>query len=369
MSNNHLMHPRVAHNHANNGYFPTDNATLNGITARLDIAGSNVRIFDPCCGTGAALASIAEHLAECGAVCNSYGVELDKERAQTARSMLDTVIQGDIENCILQMRTVGLLFLNPPYGFSTADNLSNERTKRLEEIFFNLTVPTLQDNGIMVLIIPETALTEKLTFEIASRFTDLRLYRAAVDTYRQVVIIGVKPKSRSEIGKTLLRQQQQMLLQAELAPRIDQTASDFWYEVPESVSKPFKPLNHTVEAEGLAKELDSLMPQTLWSHFASFFTDGLIQEKRRPLCALGQWHAALALAAGQVNGVVTSRDGCRLLIKGSTHKTQITSTEEQEKDDGSIQYVTTTLDRFVPSIRAINLTVNHTDFGNVLTIK
>ena len=369
MATNHLMHPRTAHNHADNGYFPTDDATLAGITARLDIAGGDIRIFDPCCGTGSALAVIGEHLAESGASCHSFGVELDKGRAQTARSLLDTVIQGDIESCILQPRTVGLLFLNPPYGFTAADNLSNNRTKRLEEIFFDLTVPALQDEGVMVLVIPVAALTEKLTFEIASRFTGLRMYKAAVDTYRQVVIFGIKPKNRNGIGKTLIKQQQQMLLQPETAVPVDQAETDFWYEIPESAVKPFRPLNYSVEAEGLAEELETLMPQTLWPHFGSFFGEGLLQEKRWPLCALGKWHAALALAAGQVNGIVTSPDGRRLLIKGSTHKTKVTTTEEQVKDDGSVQYVTTNLDRFVPSIRAIDLTAGSAEFGDVLTIK
>lgn len=368
MTINHLMHPRTAHNHADNSYFPTDDATLIGIAARLDIAGTDIRIFDPCCGTGAALKVIGEHLADCGANCHSFGVELDKGRAETARSLLDTVIHGDIESCILQPRTVGLLFLNPPYGFTAADNLSNNRTKRLEEIFLDLTVPVLQDNGVMVLIIPVTALTEKLTLEIASRFTGLRMYKAAVDTYRQVVIFGIKPKNRNGIGKTLIKQQQQMLLQPEAAVAVNLAETDFWYEVPESAAKPFRPLNYSVEAEGLAEELEALMPQTLWPNFGSFFGEGLL-EKRRPLCALGKWHAALALAAGQVSGIVTSTDGRRLLIKGSTYKTKVTTTEEQVKDDGSVLYVTTSLDRFVPSIRAIDLTVNTAGFGDVLTIK
>lgn len=45
---NHLMHPRVAHNHRDNGYFPTDQATLSRIAACLDIpasAGGLLRIL------------------------------------------------------------------------------------------------------------------------------------------------------------------------------------------------------------------------------------------------------------------------------------------------------------------------------------
>lgn len=364
-STNHLMHPRTAHNHADNGYFPTDAATLEGIAGRLDIAGGNIRIFDPCCGTGAALAVLAEHLSSCGAHCHSFGVELDSNRALEAAGMLDFVVQSDIENCILQPRTVGLLFLNPPYGFSTADNLSAERTKRLEEIFFNRTVPVLQEGGILVLIIPEAALTDRFTADIASRFTELRMYRAAVDTYRQLVIMG---KAGRNIGKVLAKEQQQLLLQPEAAIPIHLADTDYWYEVPEATAKPFRPINRKVEAAGLSAELSSAGNQTLWPHFDRFFREDAAMEKRRPLCALGKWHAALALAAGQVSGIVTASDGRRLLIKGSTHKTQVSSTEEVMKSDGSVDYVITNLDRFVPSIRAIDLTEG-AGFGDVLTIK
>ena len=38
------MFDRVAYNHIKNGYFPTDDATLAGITERLDIGGGEVRI-------------------------------------------------------------------------------------------------------------------------------------------------------------------------------------------------------------------------------------------------------------------------------------------------------------------------------------
>ena len=370
MSNhNHLMHPRTAHNHADHGYFPTDCGTLKGIAARLDIDGGEVRIFDPCCGTGEALDYLAQHLTECGAVCTSYGIELDKTRALEARSVLDHTVQGNIESCILQPKRVGLLFLNPPYGFTAADNLSNRRTKRMEEVFFERTVPTLQEGGILVLILPVTALTERMAFEIASRFTGLQMFKAAVDTYRQVVIMGIRVKDR--IGKTQCLNQQQMLLRHGEAVDISRAETDCCYYVPPSylVGKDFKPISRSLEADVLDDEIKGIQAQTLWPHFAQVFGRAGMQEKRRPLCALGKWHSALALASGQVHGIVTGRNGRRLLIKGNTHKTKVTTEHTEEKSDGSIQHVTVHLDRFVPSIRAIDLTEGCADFGSVITIK
>ena len=70
---NHLMFDRVARNHIKNGYFPTDEATLAGIADRLDIGGSEVRIFDPCCGEGLALQTLAGHLTACGSRHAAFG--------------------------------------------------------------------------------------------------------------------------------------------------------------------------------------------------------------------------------------------------------------------------------------------------------
>lgn len=365
---NHLMFTRTAFNHISNGYFPTDQATLDGIKSRIDIAGGDIRIFDPCCGEGIALADLAGHLNGCGARCHSFGVELDKERAAASRSCLDFVIQADIEDCILQPKTVGLLFLNPPYGFAAKDQLDNGRAQRLEEIFFARTVPVLQTGGILILVVPTQSLTERFAKEIASYFTELRIFRAGVDTYNQVVIMGMKAANRSQIGKKQQEGSLKILLSYEAALPVGAEA-DFCYEVPASAAKPFRPLSFSIDGSVLGGELPGLQSQTLWPHFGQWFTDNLVQEKRRPLCTLGQWHSALALAAGQVSGIVTAADGRRLLIKGSTHKTKVVTTSEEYDAKDRLVVTTTSLDRFVPCICAIDLTENSPDYGRVFIIK
>lgn len=222
---NHLMHPRTANNHRNHGYFPTDNATLEAVAARLDIAdGGAIRIFDPCCGEGLALAFLAEHLETCGTECQTYGIELDNGRAESASGRLKHVICADIENCTMQASGVGMLFLK--------------------------------------------------------------------------------------------------------------------------------------------------YSRTLWPHFGQYFgSTATAVTKRPPLCALGQWHSALALAAGQVSGIVIAADGRKMLVKGSTYKTKVeTRSEEYDSKDRLIVTLTST-DRFVPTIRAVNLTAGSPDYGKVLVIK
>lgn len=369
MSQNHLMHPRVAHNHADNGYFPTDAATLARIAACLDTEAESVRLFDPCCGTGEALNSLAAALGSDSTSCQAYGVELDKARAREAAGRLNFVVQSDIENCTMQASAVGLLFLNPPYGFAGKDHLSNQRTKRLEEIFLARTFGTLQPGGVLVLIVPEAALTEHLTGEIATHCTDVRMIRAAVDTYRQLVIFGIRPKNKATIGKKQADAQQRLLLDFANAPATLPAGTPA-YCVPAAPLKAFRPVSFKLEHDVLERELEQHKGRTLWPAFGQHFgTSAVVAGKRRPLCALGQWHAALALAAGQVNGIVTSSGGRRLLVKGTTHKTKVeTKSEEYDRKDRLVVTLTST-DRFSPSIRAVDLTEGSSDFGRVLTIK
>lgn len=66
---------------------------------------------------------------------------------------------------------------------------------------------------------------------------------------------------------------------------------------------------------------------------------------------------------------MTAADGRRLLVKGSTHKTKMVTTAEEYDAQDRLVVTTTALDRFVPSIRAVNLTKGSPEYGEVLTIR
>ena len=366
--NNHLMFPRVARNHASNGFFPTDDATIDACMAMIDIGGDEVRIFDPCCGYGDALSRVKEALTECGTSVTAYGIELDTERAAVARATLDHAIESNIENTIIQFKGVGLLFLNPPYGFMNRDHADTEKSKRLEEVFFDQTLSSVQDDGIVILIVPTQSLTERFTTNIASRLLDVSIYKGEVDTYKQVVIIGRKV-DRRHVAKSMMLQQKETLLQFEAACRISEADGSHVYYVPNQPNKAFKPISYELKLNQVQQEISDAHSQTNWPIFNQLFATSLTKEKRRPLTKLGEWHSALALAAGQVNGLVVSKSGRKLLVKGSTHKTHNITETVEDTDGKSPTVVIIKQDRFVPSIKAIDLTVNTPTFGEILTIK
>ncbi len=116
-----LLFQRLAHNFIKNGYFPTDEVTLQRILSALDAGNRTVRIHDPCCGEGIALAETGHFLASQGATVTTLGIEFDQERAWHAKQLLDRVIHSDVHDVVVSARSVGLLFLNPPYGDVVSD--------------------------------------------------------------------------------------------------------------------------------------------------------------------------------------------------------------------------------------------------------
>ena len=134
-----LMFPRLARNFAKNGYYPTDEVTLERTLQALSPASTGpMRILDPCAGEGVALAEAAHTLGR--ERVQACAVEYDRERAEHARGLLDRVLQGDLMDTIVTRQAFGLLWLNPPYGDLVADHsgatqYQGSGRRRLEKLF------------------------------------------------------------------------------------------------------------------------------------------------------------------------------------------------------------------------------------------
>ncbi|MBQ0960472.1 SAM-dependent methyltransferase [Ideonella sp. 4Y11] len=366
-----LIFPRIAQNFIKNGYFPTDNDTLARIAAALDGPPEPVRIIDPCCGEGAALLALSEHLQSCGAVVSSYGVELDEERAWHAKSVLGTVAHADVHEVRMTDRSFGLLFLNPPYGDLVTDAVgSGDRPVgrlRHEKIFCRRTFNLLQPGGILVLIVPYYVLDQELSSLIARHFEDVSVHLAPEQQFKQCVVMGRKHRPSTPDAGIVKR------LVAFAAGDDQRELPQTWptepYEVP--AIRPGDEFNMTVvrlDARQLRAELDGgLARHSLWPRFDLHMKPRL-GDMRPPLRAMTDWHLALALAAGQVSGVVTSEAGRRLLVKGRTHKVKDTQVLTETAEDGSITETRVLVDRFVTVIRGLDLTPGVT-LGQIVTIQ
>lgn len=364
-----LIFPRLAQNFIKNGYFPTDEVSLSRILPALDIDATKVRILDPCCGEGVALAEVKHHLVECGASATALGIEYDRERAWHAKEMLDRVAHCDVNDVFISARSVGLLFLNPPYGDVVSDKAqTGEKGKRerLEKIFYRKAVGWLQFGGVMVLIVPHYVLDADFSAMIARNFDRVQAFMAPVQKFKQCVIFGIK--KRATVPDPAVFKKLEAIGRGELPPELPEYWQGDPYLVPAMTDESgFSFTAIRLDAEQLAVEVNRLGRSTLWPQFPSMFGHGG-QTHRRPLRNLSSWHLALALAAGQISGVVRSEDGRTLLIKGDTFKEKDVLVERAERADGSVAETRIMTDKFVPVIRGIDFTPG-LSFGEVVTIR
>jgi len=371
-----LVFSRVAHNHVKAGYFPTDEVTLSRVLEALAAAGGAARILDPCCGEGAALASVQQHLVQFGADVTSLGVEFDAERAWHAKTLLTRCIHADVHDVVVSPRSVGLLFLNPPYGFGVSDQAGrigvgeHDKAERLERQFLKLCTPTLAYGGVLVLIVPYYAVDVDLATYLARHFRNLRAYMAPERQFKQCVIFGVRDRPRHPAQSVL--QMFEALCSGQWVEQPERELPECWPEEPYAIPElPTDPEHrfHAVrlDPKQLEEEVQRFRPATLWPSFGVHFNQS-DREARRPLRDMRHWHLALALAAGQVTGVVESPTGRRLLIKGDTFKRKVRSVTQETNADGQISQTVTLTDTFEPVIRAIDFTPGP-GLGSIVTIR
>jgi Uncharacterised methyltransferase family (DUF6094) len=364
-----LMFQRLARNFVKNGYFPTDEVTISRVLSAMDVSGSQLRIFDPCCGEGTALAEVKNHLTQCGSSVDAIGVEFDSERAWHAKKLLNVALHGDIHDVMVSQRSMGLLFLNPPYGDVLADKAgTGDRNKgdRLEMIFCRRTFSTVQFGGVLVLIVPIYVMNEEFASLIARNFERVEIFKAPEERFKQCVVFGVKRRSDNPDASVVKR-----LVAANLESKIEELP-EVWtkepYLVPAATpSEQFSLVSVRIDGPQLDAEMNRLEKHSLWPRFAAMF-GSQVQAPRRPLRDLSKWHLALALAAGQINGIVRSKSGQTLLIKGDTFKSKKVTVEHAEGGDGELRETRISTDTFVPTIRAIDFTPGE-GYGQLLTIR
>ncbi|MDR0578709.1 MAG: DUF6094 domain-containing protein [Candidatus Accumulibacter sp.] len=367
-----LMFPRLAQNFVKAGYFPTDEPTLERVLQALFPAAGPMRIIDPCAGEGVAIAEAAHALGR-GAV-EAFAVEYDAERASHARSLVDHCIHGDLMDTLLSRNAFGLLWLNPPYGDLSRGADGNigypgRGRPRLEKLFYQKTLPLLQYEGVLVFIIPHYVLDAELVGWLTRHYTGLRIFRTVAETYRQVVIFGVRQRQR-DLAAADAKAVREHLLAIGTGDREAEELPLAWPHAPYAVPAALGAVEHfyrvSLEPEQFAQEVFRL--QGLWPQFETVL--GAAQQTLRPPArALSHWHLALALAAGAISGVVTAKSGRVLALKGDTHKGKNSTVEYTERDDGSISEVRILTDKFIPVIRAWDLTPGSPMQGQLLTIR
>lgn len=362
-----LMFQRLARNYAKNGYYPTDTETTRRIIGALQASEhGRMNIFDPCCGEGVILAECKHALGEERTI--AYGIEYNEERAWHAKQLLNHCIHADINDCAVGLRQFGFMLLNPPYGDTVADRMElSSKSGRLEKLFYRRTIGLLQYGGVMVLIVPKYSLDKEFSTWIAKHFHTVRVYAAPEQQFKQVVVMGIRQPIK-ETDNALSKR----LTAIGAGDEEAEVFPDEWLDEPYTV--PATPQQQDVKFHSVKIDQRQLgdavaRERCLWGRMGLVFKYDH-QLHRRPLRALSPWHLALALAAGQVSGVVKSHDGRTFVIKGDTFKNKISTEESVLNDKGeAIGVKRTHTDCFIPTICALDFTPGSPTFGLPLTIR
>jgi type I restriction-modification system DNA methylase subunit len=97
------------------GFFATPQLQGEFITKLLEVEGGGVWL-DPTCGEGEILHQLSVPFNNEDCTISTYGVELDKTRAEKAQQLVTHCINAPIESMVIQNDAASLLYLNPPYG-------------------------------------------------------------------------------------------------------------------------------------------------------------------------------------------------------------------------------------------------------------
>jgi len=297
------------------GFYPTPPIVVELIQSCLGRAGDGkVRIYDPCTGPGDVVMQLATHLQ-----AKSFGVELDKNRAEQAKTRLDKVIQGDSLRVSIRGGSISCLFLNPPYDFSGEGG-------RLENKFIAHAAPSLQVGGILVLVISIRSLNRAMVRYLASWFTDVAVRKFPAkeyESFKQIVVFGKKKGAGVVDGEIA-----QMLEESRSGNVPELSHEALLYTVP-SASLPdryfhFRNLEvspeemvQEVEEDGFDKEIFELVVKRNGN------------AKIRPAAPLRLGHLAILVASGMTDGLI-EKNGKRLLIKGTVKKEKVKTVETDE---------------------------------------
>jgi predicted RNA methylase len=139
-------------------------------------------VLDPCAGTGEPAAALARALG-----AESYGIELNGERAAQCRAHLDRLLATSAFSVRLTHGAFSCLWLNPPYD-------ADDEKRRLEHAFLTGLSRALCPGGVLVFLIPQARLAVSARY-LAAHYTGFRAYRfpePEFAAFGQMVLLATK---------------------------------------------------------------------------------------------------------------------------------------------------------------------------------
>jgi len=174
------------HGKAKLGFFPLPVAEAERLRAYLSFP-SEFSALDACVGDGIAFTHLLE-----ATQARRYGIEIDANRAEQARSLGIDTQQANTTDVRCPAEAFSLLYLNPPYDLEVGQT----NNQRLELVFLEHTYRWLKCGGVLLFVIPQPQL-KSCARVLGEHFTAVSVFKLtepASVQYKQVVVFGVRRK-------------------------------------------------------------------------------------------------------------------------------------------------------------------------------
>ena len=239
-----------------------------------------LRILDPCCGAGEAVARLGERIGYRERMpVETYGVELHRERAQEAEERLHRTLTSDL------FRTS---IANGAFG------VHDEEERRVEHSFLTHCTRYLDEEGVLVFIVPRRRLHVSARY-LASHYGRMRCWafpHPEVEDYDQVALLGVRKTEPAYDASA----EAQVRAWAEGELEVLPLARHLLYTAPVTpqgevlfATRTVDPVAAATEARRFGLWVSPEVTDSLWP---------LGSERTRPLMPLRRGHMAMLVAAG-----------------------------------------------------------------------
>jgi hypothetical protein len=337
------------------GFFATPILQGEYLTQLIQVSGSGVWL-DPTCGEGEILNQLSSPFQSEDCTISTYGVELDKGRAEKAKNLLTHCLNAPIESMVIQNEAVSLLYLNPPYDY-TMKGMDDESAERKEWTELYLNTRYLKDNGLMIYVIPSYRFADKrIARFLATHFANIGMLRFSEEDYEdysQCIFIGNKKTGKhkefnQKLFDFLCQMESDDFIMSSVTP-INKIVGHHKWKVPtgDIELKTFytKLTNKEDYVEGIRNSKGFLA-------FMNRSKPKQLVIGGDPILPLNQGQMALLLASGAINGEIGNGDNYHL-VQGLEIVSKIVEEEKRPHDNGTTTTVTKTRTKRDVSVKCI----------------
>lgn len=308
------------------GYYPTDLENIGHMARGIEFPENvTVNLFDPCCGCGLALRTLAQEKN-----CSTYGIELDRGRAEEALTRLNRVGFGSYFHSRVSHEAFHAMLLNPPYLSVMTEGGNKTRS---EKRFLTDTIWHLMYGGLLIYIIPYYRLTADVCRVLCDNFANLTVWKftgSEFNKFNQIAVMGIRCKRRD--GSEMVQQLASIALTPNDIPELTELP-DNRYALP-AVAKKIETFKG---AEFNVAELTEQLKNS--NSFTRLFEKSkLDSDIKRPLLPLNIGQIGLVGGSGLINGLVEC--DTPHIIKGRIIKENNIASEENFNIEGDLMSTT-----------------------------